>query len=323
MPSLRSNMPKTPRTIGILLHAEASVELALLWKSAFATANGLLARKAYDVRLIGLKAGRLHFGDVSIRVQRAGGRYDEVLVVPPLATALDADLEDLYAAIRKFSARKVNLASSCLGAFLLARAGVLDDRQATTHWAWIGKARTRFPKVAWNERDMICADGRITTAGGYLAAVDLALFLIGRYSGKNAAHEIGRMMLAESAREKQSVYATSLLSTTERSTGFSDLEVWMDRHLRQPEQTSVTKMAKVCGMSVRNFQRLFTDAYCVSPKAYLQLKRIEKAKHLLRDPRLTIDEIMDRIGLCDVTSFRRIFRRELGLTPAEYRRRLL
>jgi AraC family transcriptional activator FtrA len=98
------------------------------------------------------------------------------------------------------------------------------------------------------------------------------------------------------------------------------LEPWIDAHLGAP--VTVEQMAQLCRLSPRTFHRAFVKAFSSTPKKFLQLKRVEKVRHLLRDPRLSVEEAIARVGVSDVPSFRKIFRRELGLSPAEYRRRL-
>ena len=168
---------------------------------------------------------------------------------------------------------------------------------------------------------MVCDAGSVVTAGGFLAAVDLTLAIVERECSRQVSHEVGRLLLADSARQHQSLYATRLIDTTTEEPRLRRLERWLTAHLSEP--ISVDDMARVCRLEPRTFRRLFASAYGMSPKKLLQLKRVETVRSLLRRSDLSLEDIVARVGVTDVPSFRRIFQRELGLSPAEYRRRLV
>lgn len=313
----RSNIIK----IGILLYPSATPAVALLMRDVFSTANEVLGDRRYQVEMISVKGGRLEFEDVAITTKIAKPHYDILLVVPFSRTSTaPLNWKDEVRLIQDFYERETKVASPCLGSLVLAQSGILNGKVATTHWAAIEEAQKRFPEVKWNSKDMICNTGNVVTAGGYLAAVDLVLAIISETSSKKTAHEIGRLLLAESSREKQSVYATSLISQKDDTGSFYALESWIEKNLDR--ELTIPMMAIFSKMSLRHFQRQFTEVYGVGPKSYLQLKRIEKAKTLLRDTRLSMETIIVKIGLSDISSFRKIFQRELGITPAEFRRRI-
>lgn len=158
------------------------------------------------------------------------------------------------------------------------------------------------------------------TAGGYLATVDLALHVIAATSSRTTAHELGRMMLADSERQHQSIYALRLTEPAAQSGPLRDIDAWLDGRLR--DAPTAAEMARHCNMSLRTFHRRFREAYGVTPRKYLQLKRVEAVRQLLGEGRRSIEQILVDVGVSDVTSFRRIFRRELGHSPAELRRTL-
>jgi transcriptional regulator GlxA family with amidase domain len=153
-----------------------------------------------------------------------------------------------------------------------------------------------------------------------MATVDLGLHLVERIYSRKTASELGQYILAGSVRQKQSVYAQALVRPQEPGSPFYDLERWMTNNLHRP--VTIARMAADNGMSLRSFHRHFTAQLGMSPNKYLQLKRIETAKELLRNERLGMEQILDRIGLMDITSFRKVFAREIGMSPAEFRRRV-
>jgi transcriptional regulator GlxA family with amidase domain len=167
---------------------------------------------------------------------------------------------------------------------------------------------------------MLARSGGFVTAGGFLAAVDLALALVERETARPTSRELGRLVLADSARQHQSIYATSLVDTPTEDPRMQRLERWLQAHLA--EAITVDDMAAVCRLEPRTFRRAFGRAYGFSPKKLLQLKRIEKVRTLLRRSDLSLEDVVGQVGVSDVPSFRKVFQRELGVSPAEYRRQI-
>ena len=308
--------------MAILVHDDVSVSLTLLIRDILLRTNLLLERDHFTVSLIGASARRSFVrGDISIRL-RAPGPCD-YLVVPPLTAGRDP-FRERTAETRLIARRHGQgtvVCAACLGALVVAQSGLLGGRSATTHWAWVQRAKERLPSIKWDASRMVCDTGSVVTAGGFLAAVDLTLAMIERECSRQVSHEVGRLLLADSARQHQSIYATRLIDTTADEPRLRRLERWLTAHLSEP--VSVGDMARVCRLEPRTFRRVFTSAYGVSPKKLLQLKRVETVRTLLRRSDLSLEEIVARVGVSDVPSFRRVFQRELGLSPAEYRRRLV
>jgi transcriptional regulator GlxA family with amidase domain len=167
---------------------------------------------------------------------------------------------------------------------------------------------------------MLCDGGTIVTAGGFLAAVDLTLALVERVCSRKASHEVGRLLLVDSIRQHQSIYATTLVPTGVDEPRLQRLHRWIDAHLTEP--ITVDDMARACRLSRRTFHRVFVNAHGFPPKKLLQLKRVERVRVILRDANLSVEEAIQRVGVSDLPSFRKVFQRELGLSPAQFRRRL-
>jgi transcriptional regulator GlxA family with amidase domain len=324
---MRSFTPAFPSAgtalrIAVLLSSSSSLAMALLFRATFERANRRLAARRYQVTLISshpIRGGSAP--DITVTARRPNGRYDYVVVTPyeGIEPGWRPDPADV-ALVRRQHARGAVVASSCLGALTLAEAGLLDTREATTHWSWATYARERYPRVAWNTRKIVCDQGDVLTAGGYLATVDLALHIVAVTSSRQIAHELGRMMLADSARQHQSIYALRLTEPAAPGGVLRDIDDWLERRLH--EAPTAHEMARHCNMSLRTFHRRFREAYGVTPRKYLQLKRVDAVRRLLGESRRSIEQILADVGVSDVTSFRRIFRRELGHSPAELRRTL-
>lgn len=311
MPLMDAIPPANPTKIAILVHPRSSAALALL-------AQELFQRARLAATLVGREPIR---GDQwSLDPAPWEGAWDLVLV-PPFAPGLDGEVDPEapeVAWLRRQGEKGIRIASACVGAFLLGAAGLLDGREATTHWLWAAAARDQFPHVHWQPDQMLCDAGPVITAGGYLALVDLVLTLIQTFAGRSVAQDVAHRVLADTSRQKQSVYAQTLTLGTS-DPGFAGFDRWVDEHLARP--LGVNDLAHQVGMSPRSFFRRFRVAYGLTPGQYLQQKRIERAQRWLRDTDASLETILDSLGVTDGPAFRHLFRRELGLSPSEYRRR--
>jgi transcriptional regulator GlxA family with amidase domain len=314
-----------PQTVALLLHEDVSLSIALLMRDILRRTNQLMGREHLAVALVGRPGLRtVREGPVSVRVSGLGslpGPLDHLLV-PPLAPGQDpfAARPGEWRLVQHAHQEGTTLHCACLGALLVAGTGLLDGRDATTHWAWVQRARDRFPTVRWDASRMLCDSGRVVTSGGFLAAVDLVLSLVERTCSRSVSRELGRLLLADSIRQHQSVYATALVSARVEDPRMQRLEDWLDGHLSSG--VTVEEMADVCHLSPRTFHRAFVRAFGSTPKKLLQRKRVEKVRQLLRDAGVSVERAIASVGVSDVPSFRKVFQRELGLSPAEYRRRL-
>jgi transcriptional regulator GlxA family with amidase domain len=324
---MRSSAPHAARAtvvrVAVLLNSSSSLAMALLFRAVFDRANRTLEQQRYSVELVRTGAsGQLATTDVAIHARSPRGRYEYVVVTP--YEAIDAvwqpERADVAFVAKQFR-QGVIVASACLGALTLAEAGVLDGIEATTHWNWTAHARSRYPAVAWDTRRIVCGQGRVITAGGYLATVDLALHIIAATSSRELARTLARMMLADSARQHQSVYALRLAQPATARGELRKIDAWIDARLRFAP--TAADMARHCNMSLRSFHRRFRETYGVTPRKYLQLKRVEAVRRLLENRRCSIEQILAEVGISDVTSFRRVFQRELGQSPAALRRQLM
>lgn len=308
--------------VAILLGPHSSAALALLLRGAFERANRLLAAPLYAADFVSSRAtGETSLQGVTIPVRRMRGHCD-YLVVPPY-DGLDPTWQPLAEDVALIEAQHRSggiVASACLGALTVAAAGILDRHEATTHWDWATEARIRYPQVRWNLRRILCDQGQVITAGGYLAAIDLALHIVTATASRPTAHALGRLMLADSSRQYQSIYAQQLVEPAARPGALGGMALWIERRLKAAP--SAAQMARHCGMSLRSFHRKFHATFGVTPRKFVQLKRVESVRRLLADRTRSTEDILEQVGVSDRTSFRRVFQRELGYSLSEYRRLL-
>ena len=253
-------------------------------------------------------------------------RYD-VVIAPPLWAPSRAEFEQRLAAlerlaplVQRLAARSEIAASACSGAVLLAQAGLLANHRATTCWWLSDWFVRRFPDVRLDARKLLVVDrGRWTAAAGS-AYLHLCLELVEHFAGAEIAAATARLALVEPRRGSQSPFIGRELPRAEAEVGpISEIARWLDERIDTP--LAVSDVAKRSNTTPRTLNRRFRAAFGVSPLAYLQARRIALAKRLLETRADPLDRIVERCGYSDVSSFRKLFAREVGMTPREYRLR--
>ncbi len=209
------------------------------------------------------------------------------------------------------------VSASCYGTFVLAESGLLNGAEATTTWWKEAEFRKRYPAVRLEADRAMVDGGRCLTAGAMTAHTDLTLHVLRRLYGAALARKVAGIMLVDGARTSQRPFMA-----LQRS--FDDPLVqqaadWMAA--RCGESLSAQELAEALNVSYRTLHRRFDAGAGMAPLAYLQALRIEQAKELLEGTRLSLEQIVERIGYSDVSAFRRLFVRQAGLSPAQYRQR--
>lgn len=211
------------------------------------------------------------------------------------------------------------VASACSGAFLLAATGLLQGRSATTHWQLADRFRQRFPKIDLQIDHILIDGGDYLTAGGTGAHADLALALIERYGSRLLAQACARMMLIVTEPRDQAPFVNFQGCRSHGDQAILKVQQWLDRYYR--EKISVRSMALKAKVNERTFLRRFRKATGEAPLEYLQRLRVEKAKQLLLETDLELTLITSAVGYIDMSSFRRLFKQVVGISPTVYRKR--
>jgi transcriptional regulator GlxA family with amidase domain len=221
--------------------------------------------------------------------------------------------------LRRWADEGAAIASVCSGVALVATAGLLDGKPATTHWGLAEAFRARFPAVDWREDYMVIDGGDRFCGGGINAAADLSLYLVEKYCGREVALQTARALLIEMPRTWQNSFTHFSLRMTHEDAAVLRIQDELQR--RYAEDIQLDALAAQYGMSPRNFARRFKQATGDSPLAYLHGLRIAVAKQMLEQGTATVQEIAGAVGYLDLAFFRALFRRHAGMTPAEFRRR--
>jgi transcriptional regulator GlxA family with amidase domain len=246
--------------------------------------------------------------------------HADLVIVPASGLNLDEQIRrhrPLLPWLRDRYADGAWLAGICSGVAYLAQAGLLDGRRATTHWALVERYRERYPAVDWVSDVFITEDRRVLCSGGVYAAIDLSLYLVEKFCGHETALQCARTLLVDMPRAHQSGYAILPLSRPHGDARIHDIEEYIATHCA--ESLTIERLAERARMSARTFQRRFKSATGRLPGAYLQAQRIAIARALLEDSNRSVQQVSQAIGYNDLAFFRKVFRRETGMTPGEYR----
>ncbi len=223
------------------------------------------------------------------------------------------------AALRAHHRRGGHIAANCSATFLLAEAGLLDDRTATTSWFLSRSLRSRYPRVRLAGEMLVARDERIFTAAAFSSCFNLCIEMVAEFLGPRAALTLARVMLIDANRTAQLPYANLLDQSKHGDDLVLRAQTLLLANLRRAPD--VEKLSDRLHVTSRTLCRRFKRAIGETPREFLQKARIERAKRLLETTRERLDQIVHRVGYEDVSSFRRLFTRQIGISPRDYRRR--
>jgi transcriptional regulator GlxA family with amidase domain len=249
-------------------------------------------------------------------------RKTDLIFVPTTGLSVEDVLErnaPIVPWLKKWQTRGVDIASVCSGVGLVAAAGMLDGKRATTHWALADRFRVMYPKVKWMPELMVTEDRGFYCGGGVHASLDLSLYLVEKFCGHEIALESSKALLIETPRAWQSGFAMIPLKTEHNDEAISAAQEWLHENFHRPFPLEAP--AHKVGMSLRNFVRRFKQATGDSPLTYLQKLRVAAAKRLLETNHRSMQEVSHAVGYEDVAFFRGLFQRHTGESPSTYRER--
>ncbi|MEV0384854.1 GlxA family transcriptional regulator [Nonomuraea sp. NPDC050643] len=290
----------------------------------FGTAALLASDGGYRVEVAAVRPGVVpaHNG-VGVAATALGevtGPIDTLLVAGGFTVPDQLKDRELVAAVAGLAARARRVASVCNGAFLLAEAGLLDHRRATTHWLAAHDLKTRYDRVEVDADPLYIEDGDVWTSAGVLAGVDLALALVTRDHGHALASDVARGLVVYLHRPGgQSQFSTPMRAMTPRSEPFRELQGYIDAN--PGADLSVPALAARIGMSERHFSRVFTEQTGLSPGRYVERSRADTARRLLEVTGLPLESVARESGLGTPETLYRVFRRHWRISPGDHRRR--
>lgn len=224
--------------------------------------------------------------------------------------------------IRDMHEAGAQVMASCGGPIVLAEAGMLDGQAATTHWSYAGLLRSQFPNVDVQENRILVHSGpghSLVSSGGASSWQDLCLYMIARHAGMAEALRMSKMFLYQWHRDGQQPFASMIANVGHDDAAILRCQRWISDHYAHPE--IIGELVRLSGLAKRTFDRRFRAATGYSPLAYVQSLRIEEAKQLLETTSDPVEQVAQLVGYEDAASFRRLFRRLVGMSPGDYRRK--
>jgi AraC family transcriptional activator FtrA len=226
-------------------------------------------------------------------------------------------------ALRRAHARGARLLSICSGAFVLAATGLLDGKQATTHWRYADALQRRFPKVSIDPNVLYVDAGSVLTSAGSAAGLDLCLHLVRRDYGSRIANQVARRLIIPPHRDggQAQFLETPVADRVRGAEQRGSVSVLLDKIRKRPgEPWRIAELARLTAMSERTFMRRFRAATGFSPADWITRARVDAARELLENSALSIDRIAECCGLGTPATMRHHFRKKVGLSPTQYRK---
>jgi len=296
----------------------------------FAMASQELARHrgadaGYQICLAAWRRGPLRCSSglelvADIACEKLRGPIDTLLVAGGEGVRAAVSDAGLVAWIARAAARSRRVAGVCSGAFLLARAGLLDGRRATTHWSNVEDLARAFPAVRVESDPIYVRDGNVYTSAGVTAGMDLALALVEEDCGREVALAVARRLVLFLKRPGgQSQFSSQLAGQLSDRAPLRELQAWIADH--PAADLSVEALARRVAMSPRHFARVFARELSVTPARYVERVRVEIARRRLEESSLGVDGVAAESGFGSTETMRRAFLRNLSVNPVEYRSR--
>ncbi|MCF5054737.1 helix-turn-helix domain-containing protein [Pseudomonas syringae] len=289
----------------------------------FSIANRYLPpAEHYQIITIGTEPGALRASNgvavqTDLQLEQAQGAYD-LLLVPGGPGAYNECHPALLPWLKAAAPRVRRLGSICTGAFVLGYAGLLDDHRVTTHWHYTERLIRAFPKAIVETDRIYLQDGRLITSGGVTAGIDLALSVVAQDHGKHVAVEVAKVLLVVMKRQGgQAQFSPMTAAVAPQETAITRVQNHVLAHLEQA--FTIESMAELAGMSARHFARLFAKDVQMTPMAFLQGARIDRARQLLETTDLPLKTVAFHAGFGSVRHMRFLFSEKLGLNPTQYR----
>lgn len=279
------------------------------------------ARQTPAIRVLAVNAGPVRStsgAEMQARDLRSAGAIATLIVAGGEGVATASRCPITLAFVQRLARRGVRVASVCSGAYVLAEAGLLDGRRATTHWGRTRDFVARFPKVKFEPDQIYTRDGNVWTSAGITAGIDLALAMAAEDYGDHVAQDTARQLVLYHRRSGGQSQFSSLLELKAPQGRFGALLSWAREHL--DERLTVEDLAERAGMSARHFARAFAAETGATPSKAIERLRIEVARERVQSSSEAIERVAQTTGFRDPERMRRAFIRAFGQPPQSLRR---
>ncbi len=296
----------------------------------FSSANDILVRSGkaphYEIQLTSHGGGQVKT-DTGLtfeteRLARAAeGAIDTIMIAGGVGVFDQIEEEAFLDLIKLCHRRSRRTATTCMGAFVTAKAGLLSRRKVATHWRYTDQLQADFPEASVECNPLFVRDAELWSAAGVTAGIDMALAMVEEDLDHRIAMQVAQSLVVFLHRPGGQPQFSNMLKVQESDGGgaFTRLHAWIADHL--DERLDVETLAEQVGMSPRSFARTYKARIGLSPAKSVECMRVSAAKQLLEQEDLSLVEVAKRTGLLDEQRLRRAFVRQLGLTPTDYRSR--
>ncbi|MGN8248399.1 GlxA family transcriptional regulator [Pseudomonas sp. SMV7] len=294
--------------------------MSLATQAVFEFANIVTGEAVYRIQNFSIQGGTVRSSlgmHIDTLALGAAGLADTWMVTGTL-TPLTAPDEAVLASVRGFVEGARRTAGLCTGTFVLAHAGVLDGRRATTHWAYARKLREMYPQVEVEEDRIFIVEGSVWTSAGMTAALDMALGMVEKDLGAEVARSVAHKLVMHQRRSGGQSQHSELLALSPRSDRIQAALDYARKHLSR--SLSVEELAGVVHLSPRQFTRVFTAETGQSPAKAVEGLRLEAARLMIEQSRHSLDVVARETGFRDRRHMREVFIRGFGVPPQAVRR---
>jgi transcriptional regulator GlxA family with amidase domain len=322
-------MTASPHRVAVLAFPDAQVLDVTGPMEVFARTDrwlrdrGLADRTVYETQLLAHGAGPVRTsGGLTILAERAFrdvAACDTLLVAGGIGWEAAAEDAELLAWLKRMAPRVRRLGSICTGSLILAAAGLLEGRRATTHWAYCDQLQALAPGCAVEPDAIYVQDGRLFTSAGVTTGMDMALELVEQDHGKAVAVGVAQALVIYRKRPGGQAQFSRFLEAERRQDRLGELQLWILDRLE--EDLPLERLAHAASMSPRHFSRRFKAELGVTPAAYVARLRLEEARRRLESGAHSLKDVARTCGFADEQNLRRAFRRHVGVAPSEYRER--
>lgn len=313
--------------ISILVPESAVMEAVADPRYAFTAANQFLVaagkQPLFQVQLVGnTPEVRLHEGAFSVHADKVWSEVSQtdLIIIPALfgdmKSAIDKN-KSFIPWIKKQHEQGAEVASLCVGAFLLASTGLLNGKSCSTHWAFYNEFRNMFPEVTVKDGSIITEENRIYSSGGANSYWNLLLHLVEKYTDRDTAVLAAKYFAIDIDRESQSAFAMFRGQKSHTDEAIKKVQEYIEANYQ--EKLTLDQLAGMVAISRRSFERRFKQATNNTVTEYMQRVKIEAAKRSFESTRKNINEVMYDVGYTDTKAFRSVFKKLTGLTPIDYR----
>jgi transcriptional regulator GlxA family with amidase domain len=287
-----------------------------------AAAKELPDLPSYEVRYCAVAPGKIR-SDQGLMIEVTDGldvmKHADMIIVPAWSDPCQPAPAELTEALRRAHAQGAVIVGLCLGAFVLGDAGLLDGREATTHWVARDIFAKRFPHSHFRPDVLYVADNNIVSSAGTVAAIDCCLYLLRERHGADAANRVARLLVTPPHRQGgQAQYIKQPVPQLPSESRLAAVLQWARERLAEP--LTLDMLADVASMSRRTFTRRFRETTGTTFIKWLNAERVARAQQLLETTDLSIECIVSEVGFGTPLSLRQHFATQLGITPSEYRR---